>query len=143
MDVIMGSDHAGFSLKEECRASLEKSGDHKVMDLGVFSLQSTDYPKIAHEMAQAISKGEYSRGILICGTGIGMSIVANRYKGVRAALCHNLYLVRMSRLHNDANILVMGGRVIGGGLAIEMVELFLETEFEGGRHKSRLDQIDS
>jgi ribose 5-phosphate isomerase B len=143
MDVIIGSDHAGFSLKEECRAFLEKSGDHKVMDLGVFSLLSTDYPKIAHEMAQAISKGEYSRGILICGTGIGMSIVANRYKGVRAALCHNLYLVRMSRLHNDANILVMGGRVIGGGLAIEMVELFLETEFEGGRHKSRLDQIDS
>ncbi len=143
MDVIIGSDHAGFSLKEECRAFLEKSGDHNVMDLGVFSIQSFDYPKIAHEMAQAISKGEYSRGILICGTGIGMSIVANRYKGVRAALCHNLYLVRMSRLHNDANILVMGGRVIGVGLAIEMVELFLETEFEGGRHKSRLDQIDS
>jgi len=143
MDVIIGSDHAGFGLKEECRAFLEKPGDHKVMDLGVFNLQSTDYPKIAHEMAQAISKGEYSRGILICGTGIGMSIVANRYKGVRAALCHNLYLVRMSRLHNDANILVMGGRVIGGGLAIEMVELFLETEFEGGRHKSRLDLIDS
>ena len=143
MDVIIGSDHAGFGLKEECRAFLEESGDHKVMDLGVFSVQSADYPKIAHEMAQAISKGEYSRGILICGTGIGMSIVANRYKGVRAALCHNLYLVRMSRLHNDANILVMGGRVIGGGLAIEMVKLFLETEFEGGRHKSRLDQIDS
>jgi len=143
MDVIIGSDHAGFNLKEECRAFLEKFGDHQVMDLGVFSSQSSDYPKIAHEMAQAISKGEYSRGILICGTGIGMSIVANRYKGVRAALCHNLYLVRMSRLHNDANILVMGGRVIGVGLAIEMVKLFLETEFEGGRHKSRLDQIDS
>jgi len=143
MDVIIGSDHAGFSLKEECRVFLEKTGAHKVKDLGVFSLESFDYPKIGHEMAQAISKGEYSRGILICGTGIGMSIVANRYKGVRAALCHNLYMVRMSRLHNDANILVMGGRVIGGGLAIEMVELFLKTEFEGGRHKSRLDQIDS
>lgn len=143
MDVMIGSDHAGFSLKEECRVFLEKSGNHQVTDLGVFSLQSSDYPKIAHKMAQAISKGEYSRGILICGTGIGMSIVANRYKGVRAALCHNLYLVRMSRLHNDANILAMGGRVIGVGLAIEMVELFLETEFEGGRHQSRLDQIDS
>lgn len=143
MDVVIGSDHAGFSLKEECKAFLEESADHQVTDLGVFSLQSSDYPKIAHQMAQAISKGEHSRGILICGTGIGMSIVANRYKGVRAALCHNLYLVRMSRLHNDANILVMGGRVIGVGLAIEMVKLFLETEFEGGRHQSRLDQIDS
>jgi ribose 5-phosphate isomerase B len=142
MEIIIGSDHAGFDLKEECKAFLEKSGEHNIIDTGVFNRQSSDYPKIAHGVAQAVSGKEYNRGILICGAGIGMSIVANRYKGVRAALCHNLYTVRMSRLHNDANILVMGGRVIGVGLALEMVELFLETEFEGGRHKSRLDQID-
>jgi ribose 5-phosphate isomerase B len=143
MEIILGSDHAGFDLKEECKGFLERSGEHTIIDTGVFSRQSSDYPKIAHKVAQAVSDKEYDRGILICGAGIGMSIVANRYKGVRAALCHNLYTVRMCRLHNDANILVMGGRVIGVGLALEMAELFLETEFEGGRHKSRLDQIDS
>jgi ribose 5-phosphate isomerase B len=143
MEIIIGSDHAGFDLKEECRVFLESSGTHTIIDAGVFSRQSSDYPKIAHKVAQAVSSHEHDRGILICGAGIGMSIVANRYKAVRAALCHNLYTVRMSRLHNDANILAMGGRVIGVGLALEMVELFLETEFEGGRHKSRLDQIDS
>ena len=142
MDIILGSDHAGFDLKEECKAFLERSGQYKVLDVGVYNRQSSDYPKIAHMVAQAVSKGEYSRGILICGTGIGMSMVANRYKGVRAALCHNLYAARMSRLHNDANILVMGGRVIGVGIALEIAELFLEMEFEGGRHKSRVDQID-
>jgi ribose 5-phosphate isomerase B len=143
MEIILGSDHAGFDLKEECKGFLERSGEYTVIDTGVFSRQSSDYPKIAHKVAQAVSGREYDRGILICGAGIGMSVVANRYKGVRAALCHNLYTVRMCRLHNDANILVMGGRVIGVGLALEMAELFLETEFEGGRHKSRLDQIDS
>ena len=143
MEIILGSDHAGFDLKEECKGFLKRSGEHTIIDTGVFSRQSSDYPKIAHKVAQAVSGKEYDRGILICGAGIGMSIVANRYKGVRAALCHNLYTVRMCRLHNDANILVMGGRVIGVGLALEMAELFLETEFEGGRHKSRLDQIDS
>lgn len=143
MEIIIGSDHAGFDLKEECKDFLERSGTHTIVDAGVFSRQSSDYPKIAHRVAQAVSSNEHDRGILICGTGIGMSIVANRYKGVRAALCHNLYTVRMSRLHNDANILVMGGRVIGVGLALEMAELFLKTEFEGGRHKARLDQIDS
>jgi len=142
MDIIIGSDHAGFGLKEECRLLLEKSKEHEVMDAGVYSRESSDYPKIAHKVAKAVADGEYARGILICGSGIGMSMVANRYKGVRAALCHNLYTARMSRLHNDANILVMGDRVIGVGLALEMVEIFLKTEFEGGRHKSRLDMID-
>ena len=143
MDIVIGSDHAGFDLKEECKAFLEKSGEYTVTDIGVYSRQSCDYPGIAHRAAQAVSKGEYSRGILICGSGIGMSIVANRYRGVRAALCHNLYSARMSRLHNDANILTMGGRILGVGLALEILELFLKTGFEGGRHKSRIDQIDN
>jgi len=112
------------------------------MDAVVYDRQSSDYPKIAHKVAQSISEGEYSKGILICGSGIGMSITANRYRNVRAALCHNLYLARMCRQHNDANILVMGDRVIGIGLALEMVEIFFNTEFEGGRHKNRLDLID-
>ena len=142
MDIIIGSDHAGFDLKEACKALLERSVQYRVTDVGVFSDQSSDYPVIAHKVARTVSKGEYGRGLLICGTGIGMSIVANHHKGVRAALCHNLYTARMSRAHNDANILVMGGRVIGVGIALEILELFLITEFEGGRHKKRLDQIE-
>ena len=140
--VIVGSDHAGFDLKEACRAYLEGRADCQVRDIGAFSRDSVDYPKIAHVLARAVANKEYRYGILICGTGLGMSIVANRYKGVRAALCHNLYTARMSRLHNDANILVMGGRVIGEGLALEMVDLFLGTAFEKGRHQLRVDQID-
>ena len=140
--VIIGSDHAGFDLKESCKAYLQGRAECEVKDIGVSSRDSADYPKIGHELARAVSNNEYSRGILICGTGIGMSIVANRYKRVRAALCHNLYTVRMSRQHNDANVLVMGGRVIGEGLALEMVDLFVSTAFEKGRHQLRLDQID-
>jgi ribose 5-phosphate isomerase B len=142
MDIIIGADHAGFDLKEICKTFLEKSGKYKVTDIGVFSRQSYDYPKVAHKVAQAISNGECNVGILVCGLGIGMSMVANRYKGVRAALCHNIYSARMSRLHNDANILTMGGRVTGVDLALAILEEFLETEFEGGRHRSRVDQID-
>lgn len=142
MDIIIGSDHAGFNLKEECKLFLERGGEHPVADVGVFDRQSSDYPLIAHKVAQGLADREYPRGILICGSGIGMSIVANRYKGVRAALCNNIYLAQMSRQHNDANILVMGDRVLGVGLALEMVKVFLETEFEGGRHQHRLDLID-
>ncbi|MGD2126085.1 MAG: ribose 5-phosphate isomerase B [Desulfobacteraceae bacterium] len=142
MNIIIGSDHAGFDLKEVCRSFLEHSGEYGVTDAGVFSRESSDYPKIAHKVAQSIVKGGYDRGVLICGSGIGMSMVANRYKGVRAALCHNLYSARMSRLHNDANILTMGERIMGVGLALDILDLFLKTEFEGGRHKSRVDQID-
>ncbi len=142
MDIIIGSDHGGFDLKESCKAYLESSPDYVVTDIGVFSRDSADYPEVGHKAARGVAEGKYLRGILICGTGLGMSIVANRYKGVRAALCHNLFTARMSRQHNDANILVMGGRVIGLGIALEMVELFLKTPFEGGRHQRRLDQID-
>ena len=124
LNIILGSDHAGFDLKEACKAHLERLPDYSVKDRGVFSKDSADYPKVAHDLSHAVAKGEYDFGILICGTGLGMSIVANRHKGVRAALCHNLYTARMSRLHNNANILAMGGRVIGEGLALEMVDLF-------------------
>jgi len=142
MDIIIGSDHAGYDMKEECRSFLEKKTEHRIVDVGVFSKESSDYPDIADKVDRAIADGDYDRGILICGSGIGMSIAANRHRGVRAALCHNLYLARMCRQHNDANILVMGGRVIGGGLALEMVEVFLTTGFEGGRHQKRIDLID-
>lgn len=142
MDMILGADHAGFNLKETCKAYLGTRSEYIITDVGVFAGDSSDYPKIAHKVAQAVAKGDHNRGILICGTGLGMSIVANRYKGVRAALCQGLFTTRMSRLHNDANILVMGGRVIGEGLALEMVDCFLSTSFEGGRHQMRLEQID-
>lgn len=142
MRIIIGSDHAGFDLKEICREFLEHSPNHRMTDAGVFSRESADYPKIAHRVARSVAEGEYDRGLLICGSGIGMSIVANRYRGVRAALCHNVYLARMCRLHNDANILVMGGRILGIGLALEILNLFLSTGFEGGRHQRRLDRID-
>jgi ribose 5-phosphate isomerase B len=142
LDIIIGSDHAGFDLKEECKAYLKGRPGYGVKDIGAFSRDSVDYPQVAHEMARAIVKGEYSLGILICGTGLGMSMVANRYGGVRAALCHNIYTAKMSRMHNDANILAMGGRVTGVGLALEMVDMFLKTPFEGGRHQLRLNQFD-
>jgi len=142
MDIVIGSDHGGFDLKETVKAALDASEEYSVTDIGVFSSQSSDYPRIAHQLAQAVARGEYRRGILICGSGLGMSIVANRYKGVRAALCHNLYAAKMSRLHNDANVLVMGGRVTGVDLSLAIMNVFLNTEFEGGRHQRRVDQID-
>lgn len=143
MEIIVGSDHAGFELKERCKAHLNGLDRFSVKDIGVYDTDSSDYPNVAHKLAGAVSDGQYSKGILICGSGIGMSIVANRYNNVRAALCHNLYLTRMARMHNNANILVMGERVIGWGLALEMVEVFLNTDFDGGRHQARLDMIDS
>jgi len=142
MNIIIGSDHAGFDLKEEIRRFLSEKGDYIVKDMGTFSHDPVDYPTIAHEVAKNISENRFNRGILICGSGIGMSIVANRQRNVRAALCHNLYTVRLSRRHNDANILVLGSRVLGLGLALEMVNLFLTTDFEGGRHQRRLEGID-
>jgi len=142
MKIIIGSDHAGYDLKEVCKAHLLKSGENQIEDVGVFSRDSSDYPRIAKEVAGAISRGEYDRGVLICGTGIGMSITANRFKRVRAAVCQDVYSAKMTRLHNDANILAMGGRIVGPGLAVEILDVFMKTEFEGGRHQKRLDLID-
>ena len=143
MKIIIGSDHAGFLLKEECRKLLIDELGYDVRDSGVYNTQSSDYPNIAKEVAGAVSSGEFEKGILICGSGIGMSITANRFRGVHAALCHNLYTSEMCRKHNNANILVFGARVIGEGLALEMVKIFLKTEFEGDRHKMRVDKIDN
>ncbi|RJR30340.1 MAG: ribose 5-phosphate isomerase B [Desulfobacteraceae bacterium] len=142
MNIIIGSDHAGYDLKEECKSFLQKIGGHNVMDIGTFNKESMDYPKIAHQVASAVERGEYERGILVCGTGIGMSMTANRHAGVRAALCLDLYSARMCRLHNDANVLALGGRILGVGLALEILDTFLKTPFEGGRHKPRIDQIE-
>ncbi len=143
MNIIIGSDHAGFDLKEEIKRFLSERGDYIIKDMGAFSHEPVDYPIIAHKVAKNIAERKFNRGILLCGSGIGMSMVANRYRNVRAALCHNLYTVRLSRRHNDANILVLGGRVIGIGLALDMVDLFLSTDFEGGRHQRRLEEIDT
>ena len=142
MKIIIGSDHAGYDLKEVCKAHVLKSDENQIKDAGVFSRDSSDYPRIAKEVAGAISRGEYDRGVLICGTGIGMSITANRFKRVRAAVCQDVYSAKMTRLHNDANILAMGGRIVGPGLAVEILDVFMKTEFEGGRHQKRLDLID-
>ena len=142
MRIIIGSDHAGFDLKEEIKVFLSQELGHDVEDVGVYSRESADYPPIAHQVANEISANRFAFGILICGTGIGMSIVANRHRGIRAALCHNILMARLSRLHNNANILAMGGRIIGVTLAKEMVREFLVTPFEGGRHQRRIKQID-
>jgi len=143
MKIIIGSDHAGFTLKEECKKLLVDELGYDVKDVGVYNTQSSDYPDIAKEVAGAISAGDFENGILICGSGLGMSIAANRFTGVNAALCHNLYTTDMCRKHNNANILVLGARVIGEGLALEMVKIFLKVEFEGGRHQMRIDKIDN
>ncbi|HIE32702.1 MAG TPA: ribose 5-phosphate isomerase B [Thermodesulfobacteriaceae bacterium] len=141
MKIVLASDHAGFNLKERVKAYLEAEG-HEVLDVGCRSCESVDYPVLGAEAIKKILSGEAERGILICGTGIGMSITANRFPGIRAALCCDCYTARMSRLHNDANVLVMGGRVVGEALALELVKIFLETPFEGGRHERRLRLIE-
>lgn len=140
MVVGIGSDHAGFEIKEEMMALLKDLGI-EYRDYGTFTKESVDYPDFGFRVSEAVSNGEVDKGLLICGTGIGMSIVANKFKGVRAALCNEPYSARMSRLHNDANILVLGGRVIGKDLAREIAMVWFTTEFEGGRHQKRLDKI--
>ncbi len=140
MRIALGSDHGGFELKEDLKAYLARP-QLKILDLGAFSEASVDYPDVGAAVAQKVSRGEVDRGILICGTGIGMSIAANRFPGVRAALCHDVSTSRLSREHNDSNVLILGGRLIGKGLAREAVEVWLATKFEGGRHQRRLDKI--
>jgi ribose 5-phosphate isomerase B len=139
--IIIGCDHAAFELKEAIKAYLSETG-FRVEDVGAHSLDSVDYPNIAIDLASKVSNGEFTRGILMCGTGLGMSMTANRFAHVRAALCNDLFSAAMSRRHNDANILVLGGRVIGDVLAKEIVKTWLETPFEGGRHQGRLDLFD-
>ncbi|MGB5987674.1 MAG: ribose 5-phosphate isomerase B [Desulfobacterales bacterium] len=139
--IILGCDHAAVELKNQIKDFLETQGI-AVTDVGTQGPGSVDYPDFGHQVACRVAKGEFQRGILLCGTGIGMSMAANRHRGVRAALCHDLFAAKMSRLHNDANLLVLGGRVVGDVLACEIVRTFLETPFEGGRHQQRIDKLD-
>ena len=140
--LIIGSDHAAVGLKEVIKTHLQEIG-LEVADVGTFGDASVDYPDIGRQVASQVSEGIHERGILLCGTGLGMSMVANRFAGVRAALCNDLFSAAMSRRHNDANILVMGGRVIGDVLALEIVDTWLRTEFDGGRHQRRLDMFNT
>lgn len=139
--IIMGCDHAAYPLKETIKTFLIEQGIG-VQDAGTHSKESVDYSDYGIKVASAISRGDFTRGILLCGSGIGMSMVANRFPHVRAALCTDLLAAIMCRKHNNANILVMGGRMTGEGLALEIVRAWLETDFEGGRHQGRLDKFD-
>jgi ribose 5-phosphate isomerase B len=140
LTVAITSDHGGYELKKEIIKHLDKN-EICYKDLGVFSAESVDYPDIAIPCAEAVARGEYEKGIIICGTGIGVCIAANKVKGIRAALCHDTFSARMSRQHNNSNILTMGGRVIGPGHATAIVEEWLGSEFEGDRHERRVKKI--
>jgi len=142
MRIAMGSDHAGFSLKEDVKAFLAGEG-HEVVDFGTDSEQPVDYPVFIAAVAHAVGNGECERGIVMGGSGQGEQIAANKVHGVRAALCHDLFLAELSRRHNDANVLSMGGRVIAPAYAREIVRVWLDTGFEAGRHAPRLEQIAS
>lgn len=138
--LAIGSDHAGFGLKEEIIAQL-RSLAIDFLDCGTSSTESVDYPDFGEKVSELVSSGRVERGILICGTGIGMSMVANKFPNVRASLCNDLFTAKMSRSHNDANVLVLGGRIIGKDLAMEIVKVWLTTPFEGARHLNRIRKI--
>ena len=138
--IIIGCDHGGFELKNEIIAHLTKKGV-EVTDVGTYSTASCNYPDYARAVCQRIQSGEFKLGILVCGTGIGISIAANKHNGIRAACCSDTFSARMTRMHNNANVLCLGGRVVGAGLACDMVDLFVDTEFEGGRHSTRVQML--
>ena len=140
MKVALGSDHAGVGLKKEILSVLQELGIEWV-DFGTKTEESVDYPDFGEKVSEAVSNGDYDRGILVCGTGIGMSIVANKFRGIRAALCNDEYSAKMSRLHNDANLLVLPGRIMDKNTAKEVVKIWFNTPFEGGRHQRRIDKI--
>lgn len=140
MKIAIGSDHGGFFYKEKIKEYL-KSKKYEIIDKGTYSPESVDYPYFGEEVAKSVASGEADKGIIICGTGIGMSIAANKVPGVRAALCTNEFMARMARSHNDANVLALGQRVIGLDHALAVIDVFLETEFEGGRHERRVKLI--
>ncbi|RJP23759.1 MAG: ribose 5-phosphate isomerase B [Candidatus Abyssobacteria bacterium SURF_5] len=142
MKLAIASDHAGFELKEDLRNYLARAG-HAVEDFGCYEPESCDYPDYAQKLCEAVLANLVERGILICGTGLGMSYAANRYPGIRAALCTNTYMAEMSRSHNDANILVMGARLIDGAAARDVLDVWLKTPFEGGRHLRRIQKIEN
>lgn len=141
MRISLASDHAGFALKERIKASL-KSGGHEILDRGSFDEDSVDYPDYGVLAARDVTDGVSDRAVLICGSGIGMSMVANKIRGVRAALCTSLIMAEMSRRHNDANVLTLGARYTEPEKAIEILDVWLKTPFEGGRHQRRVDKIE-
>ena len=140
MKIALGCDHGGVEHKNAILEHLEKRG-FEVKDFGIYEVKSVDYPDIAKPVAISVRDKEYDLGILVCGTGIGMSLAANKVKGIRAAVCSDHFSAKYTRLHNDSNILCLGGRVIGIGTALELVDLFVDTQFEGGRHQLRVDKI--
>ena len=140
MKIAVGADHAGFRLKERLVRLLE-AGGHQVDDRGTSSEESVDYPEFAAAVAAAVAAGEAERGILVCGTGIGVAIAANKVGGIRAATCNDLFTAEMARAHNDANVLTLGARVVGEGVAEGIVERFLTTGYEAGRHQRRVEKI--
>lgn len=139
MKVVIGCDHAGYDLKQEIMANLKMDG-YEISDCGTYSRDSVDYPDIAESVAAMVLEQDIP-GIVICGTGIGISIAANKISGIRAALCDNPYTARLAREHNDANIIALGARVIGAGMAVEIVKTFLNTSFAAGRHQLRVEKI--
>jgi len=140
MRIALGADHAGFALKQHLAGTLRRLG-HDVDDRGTHSEAPVDYPPICAEVARLVASGRAARGIVVGGSGQGEQMTANKIAGIRAALCNDLYTARMSRAHNDANVLALGGRIVAFGLAEEIVALWLETPFDGGRHQRRIDQI--
>ncbi len=141
MKITIGCDHGAVELKEEVKKVLAEFKDIEVKDIGTFGAESVDYPDIAEKVCADVVSGAADRGIVLCGTGLGISIAANKIKGIRAALCTDVFSARMSRAHNNANVLALGGRVTGFGPAGEMVRVWVQTEFEGGRHARRVDKI--
>ncbi len=140
--IAIGSDHGGYEYKEQIVSHLKEKG-YECVDVGTYSTDSCDYPVIARAVTTKITTGEADRGILVCGTGIGMSIVANKVKGIRAALCGDTFSARASRAHNNSNVLCLGERVIGINLAMDIVDIWLESKFEGGRHQRRVDMMEN
>jgi ribose 5-phosphate isomerase B len=140
MRISIGSDHAGFELKEKLEAHLRAIG-HEVSDVGTHNDDSVDYPDLAAAVGTAVAKGEAERGVLVCGSGVGVAIAANKVDGVRAANVYDPEMAKMSRLHNDANVVTMGGRYLPEEVALDIVDTFLDTAFEGGRHQRRIDKI--
>ncbi|WP_027400261.1 ribose 5-phosphate isomerase B [Anaerovorax odorimutans] len=140
MKIALASDHGGFELKEEIKKYLE-SRNYEILDLGTNSTESVDYPSFGKACGDAVSSGQAEKGIVCCGTGIGISIAANKVKGIRCALCTNTHMAEMTRKHNDSNILAMGGRILSKQEALEITKAWLDTEFEGGRHQRRVDML--
>ncbi len=140
--IAIGCDHGGFTLKQEIISYLKKKG-YPYQDFGTYDTESCDYPVYGEKVARAVASGDCEKGLLFCGTGVGISLAANRVQGIRAVVCSEPYSAEMSRRHNDANVLCLGGRVIGPGLAEQIVDVWLHTEFEGGRHERRVRMLDS